>query len=132
MHPANSARDGARILIVDDAPAVRESLRWLLEDEPGLTVIGESATGSEAVQMAVTLKPDLVILDIELPDMDGFSVTRQLKAQRDPALIVMLTMHNDPIHRKRGMDSGCDAFVGKEMGWNELLAVVRKLLADEP
>jgi DNA-binding NarL/FixJ family response regulator len=81
MHPANFARHAVRILIVDDAPAVRESLRWLLEDEPGLTVIGEAPTGSLALQMAVNLKPDLVILDVELPDMDGFVVTSQLKAQ---------------------------------------------------
>ncbi|MBI3168809.1 MAG: response regulator transcription factor [Chloroflexi bacterium] len=128
MQPANSARDGHRILIVDDAPEVRESLRWLLEDEPGLTVIGDVATGDEAIQMTVSLKPDLVLLDIELPDMDGFDVTRQIKALLNPPRIVILSMHNDVLYRKRGMDAGCDAFIGKEMGWSELLPVLQRVL----
>lgn len=131
MHPTNSARDGVRVLIVDDAPAVRESLRWLLENEPGLTVVGDASTGSEAIQMAVKLKPDLVILDIELPDMDGFTVTRQLKGEPNPSLVVLLSMHNDALYRKRGMDAGCDAYVGKEMGWNGLLMVLRKILVNK-
>ncbi|MBI2333485.1 MAG: response regulator transcription factor [Chloroflexi bacterium] len=128
MQPANSARDGHRILIVDDAPEVRESLRWLLEDEPGLTVIGDVATGDEAIQMTVSLKPDLVLLDIELPDMDGFDVTRQIKALLNPPRIVILSMHNDVLYRKRGMDAGCDAFIGKEMGWSGLLPVLQRVL----
>ena len=80
MQSTHSPRDVHRILIVDDAPAVRESLRWLLDDEPWLTVIGAAASGSEAIQMTVNLKPDLILLDIELPDMDGFTVTKQIKA----------------------------------------------------
>jgi DNA-binding NarL/FixJ family response regulator len=129
MHPTNSARDGVRILIVDDAPIVRESLRWLLEDEPDITVVGDAATGNEALAMAVNLKPDLILLDIELPDMDGFAVARQIKAQPDASLIILLSMHNDELYRKQGMDAGCDAYVGKEMGWNGLLMVLRKILA---
>ena len=131
MHPANFARHAIRILIVDDAAAVRESLRWLLEDEPGLTVIGEAPTGSQALQMAVNLKPDLVILDVELPDMDGFAVTSQLKAQPDSALVVLLSMHNNVQYQKRGSDAGCDAYVGKESGWVGLLTVLRKIMKDK-
>jgi DNA-binding NarL/FixJ family response regulator len=128
MHSPNSARDRYRILLVDDAPAVRESLRWLLEDEPGLTVIGDAASGYEAIQMTVRLKPDLVLLDIELSDLDGFEVTRQVKAMSNPPKVVILSMHNDALYRKRGMDAGCDAFIGKEMGWNGLLPVLQKVL----
>src|SRR5690242_5145501 len=68
------------ILIVDDSPAVRESLGWLLQDEANIKVVAEAASGAEAMQLAVKLKPDVVILDIELPDIDGFSVTQLLKA----------------------------------------------------
>ena len=131
MHFANSARDGYRILIVDDASSVRESLRWLLEDELGLTVVGDASTGEEAITMAVSLKPDLIILDIELPDMDGFTVTRHLKSQPDPSFVILLSMHNDMFYRKHGRDAGCDAYVGKEMGWNGLLSVLRKVLSDK-
>ena len=131
MPSMNTPRDAHRILIVDDAPAVRESLRWLLEDEAGLTVIGDTATGAEALQLAVHLKPDLVLLDIELPDMDGFAVAKQLKSMLDPPLIVILSMHSDTLSQKRGADAGCDAFVGKESGWSALLPVLQKVLEDQ-
>ncbi len=123
MHPPKS-----RILIVDDALAVRESLAWLLEDEPGLTVAGSASTGSEAVSQAAELNPDLVILDIELPDMDGFSVARQLKAMPNPPLVVLLSIHGDAPSRQRGAEAGCDAYVEKGAGWPQLLSVLKKIL----
>lgn len=129
MQITNTSKDGHRILIVDDAAVVRESLRWILEDEPGLTVIGDAATGAEALQKTSDLKPDLVLLDIELPDTDGFHVTRQIKAMPDPPLVVILSMHSDSASRQRGTEAGCDAFVGKESGWGALLQVLQKVLS---
>jgi len=117
-----------RILIVDDAAAVRESLGWLLLDEPNLAVVGDAADGSEAVHLALKLEPDLVILDIELPDTDGFSVTRQLKALPRPPLVVLLSIHSDDLSRQRGVQAGCDAFVEKGLGWPRLLAVLQEVL----
>jgi DNA-binding NarL/FixJ family response regulator len=130
MHSSDSSRDVYRILIVDDAATVRESLSWLLQNEPGLTVVGDASTGSDAIQQTVKLRPDLVLLDIELPDMDGFSVTRQLKALPNPSLVVLLSIHNDSLSRERGFNSGCDAYVGKEVGWERLLAILQNVLAD--
>lgn len=129
MKSDNILKGGHRILIVDDAPVVSESLRWLLDNEPGLTVVGDAATGNEALQLTISLNPDLVLLDIELPDMDGFSVTSQIKSMPDPPRIIILSMHSDALSRKRGADAGCDAFVGKESGWDTLLPVLRKVLA---
>ncbi len=129
MRPTNSSREIYRILIVDDAPTVLESLGWLLQNEPGLTVVGDASNGSEAIQLAVKLKPDLVIQDIELPDMDGFTVTRRLKALPTPPLVVLLSIHNDSHSRERGFNAGCDAYVGKEMGWEGLLPVLQNILA---
>jgi DNA-binding NarL/FixJ family response regulator len=117
-----------RILIVDDAASVRESLGWLLVDEPGLTVVGDAANGSDALQLALTLDPDLVILDIELPDTDGFHVTRQLKALPRPPLVLLLSIHSDELSRQRGVQAGCDAFVEKGLGWPTLLAVLQEVL----
>jgi DNA-binding NarL/FixJ family response regulator len=117
-----------RILIVDDAPAVRESLSWLLLDELDFDVVGDAASGSDAMQQALTLNPDLVILDIELPDTDGFDVTRQLKALPRPPLIVLLSVHSDDFSRQRGLQAGCDAFVEKGLGWPGLLAVLQEIL----
>lgn len=117
-----------RILIVDDAASVRESLGWLLVDEPGLAVVGDAADGSEAMRLALTLDPDLVILDIELPDTDGFRVTRQLKALPRPPLVVLLSIHSDDLSRERGKEAGCDAFVEKGLGWPGLLAALQEVL----
>jgi len=129
MRIAESSQDVYRILIVDDAPTVRESLTWLLEHEPGLTVVGDASTGTEAVRQAVKLNPDLVTLDIELPDMDGYAVTRKLKALPNPPIVVLLSIHHDAYSKERGGDAGCDAFVEKEMGWAGLLAVLKNVLA---
>jgi len=116
------------ILIVDDAQSVRESLGWLLADEPGLTVVGEASDGSNALQQAVKLRPDLVILDIELPDTDGFSVTRQLKALPNAPLVVLLSVHSDSLYKQRGAEAGCDAYVEKGLGWPELVTVLHRVL----
>jgi len=128
MHFAEPSQEPYRILIVDDAPAVRESLGWLLLDEPGLAVVGAAANGLEAMHQALKLDPDLVILDIELPDTDGFNVTRQLKALPRPPLVVLLSIHSDDLSRQRGMQAGCDAFVEKGLGWPDLLVVLQELL----
>jgi CheY-like chemotaxis protein len=120
-----------RILIVDDAPSVRESLGWLLLDEPGLSVVGDAANGLEALLQATHLDPDLVILDIELPDIDGFVVTRQLKALPRPPLVVLLSIHSDDLSRQRGAQAGCDAFVEKGLGWPGLLSVLQNVLMDK-
>jgi DNA-binding NarL/FixJ family response regulator len=122
----------SRILIVDDAHAVRESLSWLLEDESGLTVVGTASNGSEAVDQASLHQPDLVILDIELPDTDGFAVTRQLKALPHPPLVVLLSVHGDAMARQRGAEAGCDAFVEKGSGWPALLKVLKTILDAKP
>ena len=119
-----------RILIVDDSQAVRESLGWLLRDESSLTLAGEAANGADAMRQAVELNPDVVILDIELPDTDGFTVTRNLKALPKPPLVVLLSIHHDALSKRRGMEAGSDAFVEKGLGWPRLLAVLKKVLAD--
>lgn len=123
MHPPES-----RILIVDDAPAVRESLGWLLEDEPSLTVVGTASNGSEAISQTTKLKPEVVILDIELPDTDGFVITRQLKAMPNPPLVILLSVHGDAQSKQRGAQAGCDAYVEKGAGWTMLLKVLQEVL----
>jgi DNA-binding NarL/FixJ family response regulator len=122
----------ARIVIVDDAPAVRESLGWLLEDEPGLTVSGAASTGAEAIDLVAKLEPNLVILDIELPDTDGYAVTQQLKALANPPLVILLSVHGDAVSRQRGAEAGCDAYVEKGAGWIQLLSVLKKVIAENP
>jgi NarL family two-component system response regulator LiaR len=119
-----------RILIVDDIPTVREGLRWLFENEPEFTIIGEAGDGREAVRQATELAPDLVILDIELPLLDGFEVTQSLKTLPRPPSVVLLSIHCDPDSQRRGAEAGCDGFVEKSVGWPQLLATVRQVLTE--
>jgi two-component system response regulator AdeR len=84
-----------------------------------------------AIQLGLNLKPDLVLLDIELPDMEGFTVAKQIKSMRNPPRIILLSMHYDVLSKKRGAETGCDAFVGKEFGWGVLLPVLRNVLESQ-
>lgn len=130
MYFSGVPQDSFRILVVDDSPSVRESLGWLLRAEPGLTVAGDASNGSDAIRLANQLNPDVVILDIELPDTDGYAVTRQLKTFPNPPLVVLLSIHSDAASKQRGIEAGCDAFVEKGLGWSALLNVLKKVLMD--
>jgi len=118
-----------RILIVDDASAVREALCWAFENEPGLCVVGEASNGVEAVAQTMALQPDVVILDIELPVLDGYAVTYTLKRLSRPPIVVLLTVHSDQRSQQRGLQAGGDAFVPKSAGWAQLIVQIHEVLA---
>jgi two-component system nitrate/nitrite response regulator NarP len=118
------------ILIVDDAPIVREALRWAFENQVELRVIGEASDGPQAIAQATALSPDIVILDIELPLLDGYSVAQTLKALPQPPLIVFLTVHTDALSKQRCSELGADGFVEKGEGWTALLAEIQSLVID--
>ena len=118
------------ILIVDDAFIVREALRWAFENQVELLVIGEASDGPQAIAQAMTLSPDIVILDIELPLLDGYSVAQTLKALPHPPLIIFLTVHADALSKQRCRELGADGFVEKGEGWTALLAEIQNLVID--
>jgi DNA-binding NarL/FixJ family response regulator len=118
-----------RVLIVDDADTVRESLRWLLENETGLLVAGEAQNGSEAIVRAAELAPDLVILDIGLPGLDGYAVARALKALLRPPAVIFLTAHGSDESQRRAKELGADSYVEKSQGATALLTEIRRVLA---
>jgi DNA-binding NarL/FixJ family response regulator len=117
-----------RVLLVDDVPEVREALRWALETESDLVVVGEAGTGVDALTCAMSLTPDVVILDIELPALDGYAVTRAVKALAHPPIIIFLTVHSDPLSRRWAAEAGGDGFAEKEAGWPALITEVRHTL----
>jgi DNA-binding NarL/FixJ family response regulator len=117
-----------RVLLVDNVPEVREALRWALETESDLVVVGEAGTGADALTCAMGLTPDVVILDIELPALDGYAVTRAVKALAHPPIIVFLTVHSDPLSRRWAAEAGGDGFAQKEAGWPALITEVRRTL----
>ncbi len=118
-----------RILIVDDVPAVREGLRWLLDNEAGMIVVGEAADGLEAIECSLQLKPDLIILDIELPRLDGFKVAEVVKKSPHPPLVIFLSVHDSPYFRQRSREIGGDSFITKSAGWTVLIEQLRMLLS---
>ena len=115
------------ILIVDDAFAVREALSWAFEDIANLTIIGEAHNGQQAIDRAQALAPDVVILDLELPDINGYQVAQQLKDLRSPPLIVFLTIHNEVNLKQRCLAVG-DGFVEKSKGWAALIAEITEVV----
>ncbi len=118
-----------RVLIVDDVPAVRESLRWAFEETPDLVMVGEAGDGMEALDRARELEPDVVILDIELPRLNGYTVARQLRNSAHPPIVIFLTVHSDPLARQRGAEAGGDGFAEKGIGWSALIGQIRQALA---
>lgn len=109
------------VLLVDDVPVVREALRWLIEDEADLRVIGEAGDGPEALHRAAELLPEVVILDVELPGLDGYEVARRLKGLTPPPIIIFLTVHSDTPARLRAFEVGADGFAEKGRGWLTLI-----------
>lgn len=120
-----------RIFIVDDSPAVREALRWAFEGEPDFTIIGDVGDGASAVATIRLAHPDVVILDIELPSLDGYTIAQTLKAAPQPPLVIFLSIHQDPTARQRCAEAGGDGFVAKGFGWTALIAKIRSALASQ-
>ena len=112
-----------RVLIVDDHPMVREGMRSMLEPA-GVQIAGEAGTGEDALRMAAALEPDVVLLDLELPDLDGLAVLRRLKAFERPIAVLVVTMHDDPALVRRAVEGGAAGYVLKGVGRGELLSAL--------
>jgi DNA-binding NarL/FixJ family response regulator len=113
-----------RVLVVDDHPMVREGLRSMLGAD-GIDVVGEAATGGEALERAGELAPDLVLLDLELPDSDGLNVLRHLRERYPRLPVLVVTMHEDPELVRRAVPGGAAGYMLKGADRRELLAGVR-------
>ncbi len=114
-----------RVLIVDDILETRENLRKLLQFERGIEVVGEAETGAEALRRAASLKPDVVIMDINLPDANGLDVTEELR-KRDPTMqVVILSVQEGREYMRRAMKAGAYDYLVKPPPIDELLAAVR-------
>ena len=119
-----SSRAPVRVLVVDDHPMVRAGLRSMLSDDD-VEIVGEAGSGAEAVERAVALAPELVLLDVELPDMDGIETLTRLKARAPHAAVLMVSMHDDPALVRRAIEAGAAGYVLKGTNRRELLAAVR-------
>ena len=114
-----------RVLLVDDQPVVRRGLRVLFRLEPDLQVVGEASTGTEALALAQTLTPDVVLMDIEMPEMDGIEATAALRRVVPQSAVVILSVHDDAQTRERAQAAGAVAFVEKRGATDALLSAMR-------
>jgi DNA-binding NarL/FixJ family response regulator len=113
-----------RLLVVDDHPVVREGLRSMLSDT-AITVVGDAGTAAEAIRVAADVAPDVVLLDLGLPDLDGLSAVARLKQVRAQAAVLVLTMHDDPALVRGAVQAGASGYVLKGVGRQELLAAIQ-------
>ena len=114
-----------RVLLVDDQSVVRRALRVRFHLEPDLEVVGEASTGSEALTLAQTLRPDVVLMDIQMPEMDGIEATAALRRVVPQSAVVILSIHDDTQTRGRAQAAGAVAFVEKRGETETLLSAIR-------
>lgn len=120
-----------RILLVDDSLEFLESAAGFLAAQPDLRVIGRAQSGQAALEQAAALRPDLVLMDIAMPGLNGLEATRQLKARPTPPRIIILTLHDNPEYRSAAASAQADGFVAKSDFGVQLLPVIRALFAGE-
>ena len=104
---------GRRVLIADDNPQVRRELRTLLPLAGDIEIVGEAADGLEALRLAQALQPEVVLMDLEMPVLDGYEATRQIKASSPSCRVVALTIHGYEAARQKASQSGVDVFLVK-------------------
>ena len=111
---------------MDDLEHVRQGLRTVLELADGIRVVGEAGTGPQAIQQAERLKPDVVLMDLEMPELDGLEATRRIKSLRPNTGIIMLTIYDDPQTRELAASADVDAFFKKGAPLDQILAAIHR------
>ena len=123
--------DQIRVLIVDDIPETRDHLTKLLGFESDVEVVGSAASGAQALDMAVRLSPDVVLMDINMPDMDGITATEKLSAAVPAAAVVMMSVQGEADYLRRSMLAGAREFLVKPFSSDELTASIRQVYTRE-
>src|SRR5712671_1530666 len=123
--------DQIKVLIVDDIPETRDHLAKLLGFESDIEVVGSAASGAEALTAAISLLPDVVLMDINMPDMDGIAATEQLSAAVPSAAVVMMSVQGEADYLRRSMLAGAREFLVKPFSSDELTASIRQVYTRE-
>lgn len=126
------ARRPARVLIADDLETARTGLRMVLSREPDLEVVGEVTNGREALEFCRSSGPDLVVMDVQMPEMDGLAATRAIKAELPAVAVLVLTAYDDPEYMLEAVRAGAAGFVLKRNAMRRLAEVVRTVLVGDP
>jgi two-component system response regulator NreC len=125
---ADAARR-CRVLLADDHTIMREGLRSLLEAEQNLQVVGTVDNGRDAVRVALSLKPDLLLMDLAMPQMDGMSAIRDLKRRSSETRILVLTMHKTEEHVRAALQAGASGYLLKDSSRAELLMAIQSVMS---
>ncbi len=120
-----------RLMLVDDHEVVRSGLRMLLEGEPDVEIVGEFGLAKEALASLESLEPDVVVMDIGLPDLSGIDAAREVKRLREETAVVALTIHEDEEYFFKMLDAGASGYVPKRAAPEELLTAIRAAAVGE-
>jgi len=131
-----NAADGAapaavRVALVDDQPLIRSALRVLIADAVDLTVVGEAGNGQEAIDLVRATRPDVVVMDIRMPGMDGITATRRIVDAPDPPRVLVLTTFDDDEYVYGALRAGASGFVVKDMALDDILGAIRVIAGGE-
>ncbi len=114
-----------RIVLADDNQSFRGTLKAILSLQPDIEIVGEAATGREAMRQVSALRPDVLVLDIRLPDYDGLEVLRRLRQTDDQTRVVILSLWDNAEYRRTAKERGASAYVVKGVAFTQLLPVIR-------
>ncbi len=121
----------ARVLIADDHDLVRGGYQLMLNREPDLEVVGEATNGREAVELCRELRPDLVLMDVRMPEMDGIEATRKIKSELPTISVLVVTTYDNPDYLFEAVEAGAAGYVLKDAPRSQLLDAVRRTLDGE-
>jgi DNA-binding NarL/FixJ family response regulator len=116
-----------RVLLADDHALVRHGFRRILEDDPGITVVGEASGGAEAIKLERQLSPDVVVMDLAMPEVNGLHAAIEILRRRRESRILILSMHNDEQYVRNALDAGVKGYILKNALETELTRAVRTL-----
>lgn len=116
-----------RVLLVDDHELVRQGIAAMLAKAEGIQVVGEARTGREAIELARRELPDVILMDVRMPDMDGLEATRRIKDERPRTAVVMVTMHENPAYLREAVRAGAAGYLLKDVGREELVDAIRQV-----
>ena len=124
---AEYVRGLTRLAIVDDHELTRESLQNMLSDEPDIEIVGEAANGRQALLLCSRLRPDLILMDVRMPEMDGLAATKEVKQRYPETSVMMLTMHENPDYLLEALKAGAAGYVLKDAPQEDILEAVRRV-----
>ncbi|MEI7768406.1 MAG: response regulator transcription factor [Chloroflexales bacterium] len=129
--PTRRSQRAARIVIADDHDLTRMGLRSLVSDERGLELVGEARDGQEAIDLCRRLLPDMAILDVRMPELDGIATTRIIKSELPRTAVLIVSLHATPEYILEAMEAGASGYVLKDAPFSELAAAIRQVLRGE-